>query len=87
MEQLNFITNLLGIKDTNSTILDVLDAGTLKAIIACFPGDGKNSFFENSDWKCTASIEKVYSFGTSHSTDFYQSISCCNFCVSEKYFM
>ena len=34
MEQLNFITNLLGIKDTNITILDVLDAGTLKAIIA-----------------------------------------------------
>lgn len=34
MEQFNFITNLLGIKDTNITILDVLDAGTLKAIIA-----------------------------------------------------
>lgn len=34
MEQLNFITNLLGIKDPNITILDVLDAGTLKEIIA-----------------------------------------------------
>ena len=34
MEQLNFITNLLGIKDQNITILDVLDAGTHKEIIA-----------------------------------------------------
>ena len=34
MEQLNFITNLLGMKDTNITILDVLDAGTHKEIIA-----------------------------------------------------
>ena len=34
MEQLNFITNLLGIKDPNITILDVLDAGTHKEIIA-----------------------------------------------------
>ena len=34
MEQLNFITNLLGIKDSNITILDVLDAGTHKEIIA-----------------------------------------------------
>ena len=34
MEQLNFITNLLGIKDPNITILDVLDAGTHKKIIA-----------------------------------------------------
>ncbi|SUN72175.1 transposase [Streptococcus massiliensis] len=30
MEQLNFITNLLEIKDPNITILDVLDAGTHK---------------------------------------------------------
>ncbi|WP_425328984.1 hypothetical protein [Streptococcus massiliensis] len=28
MEQLNFITNLLGIKDPNITILDYVDAGT-----------------------------------------------------------
>ena len=34
MEQLNFITNLLGIKDQNITILDVLDANTHKEIIA-----------------------------------------------------
>ena len=34
MEQLNFITNLLGIKDPNITILNVLDAGTHKEIIA-----------------------------------------------------
>ncbi|WP_115275932.1 ISL3 family transposase [Streptococcus massiliensis] len=34
MEQLNFITNLLEIKDPNITILDVLDAGTHKEIIA-----------------------------------------------------
>ena len=34
MKQLNFITNLLGIKDPNITILDVLDAGTHKEIIA-----------------------------------------------------
>ena len=34
MEQLNFLTNLLGIKDPNITILDVLDAGTHKEIIA-----------------------------------------------------
>ena len=34
MEQLNFITNLLGIKDPNITILAVLDAGTHKEIIA-----------------------------------------------------
>ena len=34
MEQLNFITNLLGIKDQNITIWDVLDAGTHKEIIA-----------------------------------------------------
>ena len=34
MEQLNFITNLLGIKDQNITLLDILDAGTHKEIIA-----------------------------------------------------
>ena len=34
MEQFNFITNLLGIKDPNITILDVLDAGTHKETIA-----------------------------------------------------
>ena len=34
MEQLNFITNLLGIKDKNIIILDVLDAGTHKEIMA-----------------------------------------------------
>ena len=34
MEQLHFITKLLGIKDQNITILDVLDAGTHKEIIA-----------------------------------------------------
>ncbi len=34
MEQFNFITNLLGIKDPNITILDVLDTGTHKEIIA-----------------------------------------------------
>ena len=34
MEQFNFITNLLGIKDQNITILDVLDAVTHKEIIA-----------------------------------------------------
>ena len=34
MEQLNFITNLLGIKDPNITILNVLDAGIHKEIIA-----------------------------------------------------
>jgi len=34
MEQLNFITNLLGIKDKNIIILDYLDAGTHKEIIA-----------------------------------------------------
>ena len=34
MEPLNFITNLLGIKDQNITILDVLDASTYKEIIA-----------------------------------------------------
>ena len=34
MEQFNFITNLLGIKDQNITILDVLDAGTHKEIIS-----------------------------------------------------
>ena len=34
MEQLNFLTNLLGIKYQNITILDVLDAGTNKEIIA-----------------------------------------------------
>ena len=34
MEQLNFITNLLEIKGPNITILDVLDAGTHKKIIA-----------------------------------------------------
>ncbi|KXT74721.1 Mobile element protein [Streptococcus gordonii] len=33
MEQFNFITNLLGIKDPNIIILDVLDAGTHKEII------------------------------------------------------
>ena len=33
-EQLNFITNLLRIKDQNITILDVLDANTHKKIIA-----------------------------------------------------
>ena len=34
MEQLNFITNLLEIKGPNITILDVLNAGTHKEIIA-----------------------------------------------------
>ena len=34
MEQLNFITNLLEIKDKNIIILDYLDAGTHKEIIA-----------------------------------------------------
>ena len=34
MEQLDFITNLLGIKNPNITILDVLDARTHKEIIA-----------------------------------------------------
>ncbi|WP_314366687.1 ISL3 family transposase [uncultured Streptococcus sp.] len=34
MEQFNFITNLLGIKDKNIIILDVLDAGTHKEIMA-----------------------------------------------------
>ena len=34
MEQFNFITNLLGIKDPNIIILDVLDTGTHKEIIA-----------------------------------------------------
>ncbi|SUN75729.1 transposase [Streptococcus massiliensis] len=34
MEQLNFITNLLEIKDPNITILDYVDAGTHKEIIA-----------------------------------------------------
>ena len=34
MEPLHFITNLLGIKDQNITIWDVLDAGTHKEIIA-----------------------------------------------------
>ena len=33
MEQLNFITNLLGIKDKNIKILDYLDAGTHKEVI------------------------------------------------------
>lgn len=34
MEQLNFITNLLGIKDPNITILDYVDAGTHKEVMA-----------------------------------------------------
>ena len=34
MEQSNFITNLLGIKDPNIIILGVLDAGTSKEIIS-----------------------------------------------------
>ena len=34
MEQLNFITKLLGIKDKNIIILDYLDAGTHKEVIA-----------------------------------------------------
>ncbi len=34
MEQFNFITNLLGIKDKKIIILDVLDTGTHKEIIA-----------------------------------------------------
>ena len=34
MEPFNFITKLLGIKDQNITILDVIDAGTHKEIIA-----------------------------------------------------
>ena len=34
MEPFNFITNLLEIKDQNMTILNVLDAGTHKGIIA-----------------------------------------------------
>ena len=34
MEQLNFITNILGIKDKNIIILDYMDAGTHKEIIA-----------------------------------------------------
>ena len=34
MEPFNFITNTLGIKDQNITILDALDAGTHKEIIA-----------------------------------------------------
>ena len=34
MEQLNFITNLLGIKDKNIIILDYLDAGAHKEVIA-----------------------------------------------------
>lgn len=34
IEQLDFITNLLGIKDPNITILDILDARTHKEIIA-----------------------------------------------------
>ena len=34
MEQLNFITNILGIKDKNIIILNYLDAGTHKEIIA-----------------------------------------------------
>ena len=33
MEQLNFITNLLEIKDKNIIILEYLDAGTRKEII------------------------------------------------------
>ncbi|MGT2657557.1 ISL3 family transposase [Streptococcus varani] len=34
MEQFDFITNLLGIKDPNITILDFVDAGTHKEVIA-----------------------------------------------------
>lgn len=34
MKQFNFITSLLGIKDRNITILDYVDTGTHKEIIA-----------------------------------------------------
>ena len=34
MEQFDFITNLLGIKDPNITILDYVDAGTHKDVFA-----------------------------------------------------
>ena len=34
MEQLNFITNILGINDKNIIILDYLDTGTHKEVIA-----------------------------------------------------
>ena len=34
MEQLNFITNILGINDKNIIILDYLDTGTNKEVIA-----------------------------------------------------
>ncbi|MFC3927019.1 ISL3 family transposase, partial [Streptococcus caprae] len=34
MEQFNFITNLLGIKDPNISISDYIDAGTHKEVIA-----------------------------------------------------
>ena len=34
MEQFDFITNLLGIKDPNITILDYVDAGTHKEVFA-----------------------------------------------------
>ena len=34
MEQLNFITNILGMNDKNIIILDHLDAGTHKEVIA-----------------------------------------------------
>ena len=34
MEQLNFITNILGMNDKNIIILDYLDAGTHKEVIA-----------------------------------------------------
>ena len=34
MEQLNFVTDILGIKDKNIIILDYLDTGTHKEVIA-----------------------------------------------------
>ena len=34
MEQLNFITNILGMNDKNIIILDYLDTGTHKEVIA-----------------------------------------------------
>lgn len=49
MEQLNFITNILGMNDKNIIILDYLDAGTHKEVISKldYPASPASDFAQN----------------------------------------
>jgi len=68
MEQLNFITNLLGIKDKNIKILDYLDAGTHKEVIAKLDYPALNVTTVKDKW-LNMTFKKNLKFPTSNVQD------------------